>query len=214
MLVERAGDVIPHVVQLTGNDEPATRRTSTSRPAAPPAAAKRQTPRRSVTRCINTSCPAQRRERIRRFGNRDAIDIHGLGDAVVTQLVDRRLVTDVADLYQLTAADLTALDRVGPRTARNLVRAIDQSRTRVTLARLLYALGIPGVGHALAATLAACFDSLDQLAATDAHRLAQLDGVGPAAASNIAAWFRDDRTRALLARLARHGIPPHAGASG
>lgn len=119
--------------------------------------------------------------RIRRFADRHGLDIHGLGDAIVTQLVDRGLVTDVADLYDHTAADLATVDRDGPRTARNLVHAIDQSYTHVTLARLLYAPGIPSVGRALADTLAARFDSLDELAATaNVQTLAQLDGVGPA----------------------------------
>jgi DNA ligase (NAD+) len=213
VIVERAGDVIPHVVQVdrerrTGRERRwhlSSRCPACGGPVVTP-------PGEAVARCTNPSCPAQRRERIRRFADRHGLDIHGLGDAVVTQLVDRGLVSDVADLYHLTAPDLTALDRVGPRTARNLVRAIEQSRTRATLTRLLYALGIPGVGHALAATLAAHFDSLDQLAGPDGQRLARLDGVGPAAATSIAAWFRDDRNRALLAKLAVHGAVPHAGA--
>jgi NAD-dependent DNA ligase len=210
VIVERAGDVIPHVVQVdherrTGQEE---RWHLPSR--CPACGGPVRTPEgEAIARCTNPSCPAQRRERIRRFADRHGLDIDGLGDAIVAQLVDRGLVTDIADLDDLTAADLTALDRVGPRTARNLVRAIDESRTRATLARLLYGLGIPSVGHARAATLAARFDSLDELAATaEDHQLAQLDGVGPAAAESIASWFRDDRNRALLARLAGHGATP------
>jgi DNA ligase (NAD+) len=160
VIVERAGDVIPHVVQVdrerrTGHERRwrlPSRCPACGGPVVTP-------PSEAVARCTNPSCPAQRRERIRRFADRHGLDIDGLGDSVVTQLVDRGLVTDVGDLYQLTPADLTALDRVGPRTARNLVHAIDQSRHRVTLARLLYGLGIPSVGRALAATLAARFGS-------------------------------------------------------
>jgi NAD-dependent DNA ligase len=139
-------------------------------------------------------------------------------------VLDARVIAD--EDYDRLRAELVAIEqrcpdlitadsptqRVGEapraRTARNPVRAIDHSRTRVTRARLLDALGIPGVGQALAATLGARFASLDQLAATDAPRLARIDCVGPAAANGIAAWFRDNRNRALLAKLAAQGATP------
>lgn len=211
VLVERAGDVIPHVVHVVRERRSGRERRWRLPSRCPACGGPVVRPAGEASaRCTNASCPAQRRERIRRFADRHGMDIHGLGDKVVTQLLDRGLVEDVADLYRLTEDDLTALDRIGPRTARNLLHAIDRSRTGVPLARLLFALGIPAVGRALATTLAARFDSLERLATTDVHRLAQLDGVGPAAAESIAAWFRDDRNRTLLAKLTQHGVIPLA----
>ncbi|HVR29465.1 MAG TPA: NAD-dependent DNA ligase LigA [Thermoanaerobaculia bacterium] len=214
VLVERAGDVIPHVVQVI-----ADRRTGMERryrlpdrcPVCGGEAVK--PPGEAITRCVNTSCPAQVKERIRHFGSRGAMDIDGLGDKLVDQLVERGLMRDVAGLYDLTVEQLVALERLAEKSAQNLVAAIEASRREVTLGRLLHALGIPGVGRALATELAAHFGSLDALEAASEETLLEMPGIGPTLATSIRAWFADEHNQELLRKLRERGVAPEADAS-
>jgi DNA ligase (NAD+) len=138
------------------------------------------------------------------------MDIDGLGDKLVEQLVERGLVRDVADLYDLTVERLIELDRLAEKSAQNLVDAVTASREGVTLGRLLHALGIPGVGRALATELASFFGSLDALAAADEDGLLEMPGIGPTLATSIHAWFADEHNRALLDKLRQRGLVPKA----
>ena len=156
-------------------------------------------------RCMNSACPAQLKERLRHFASRRAMDIEGLGEAAVEQLVDTGLVKDFADLYHLTVEQVAELERFADKSARNLIDAIDASRTR-GLARLLNALGIRLVGERGAQLLAARFGSLDRLAAASAEELGEVHGIGGEIAGSVAAFFADPTNRRVIDRLAAAGV--------
>jgi len=156
-------------------------------------------------RCVYPLCPAQVKQRIIHFASRDAMDIEGLGPAVVEQLVDKGLVKDVADLYALTAEQVAALERMGEKSAANLVNAIHKSKDR-GLARLLAALGIRQVGMHAARLLAENFRNMGDLAAADVERLSDIHEMGDITARNIAEFFARDETRTVLAKLKTHGV--------
>src|SRR5690606_28899362 len=146
-------------------------------------------------------CPAQRKEAIRHFSARGALDIEGLGDKLIEQLVEQGLVRDVADIFQLRLEDLVGLERMAEKSASNLLSAIDKARS-TTLPRFLYGLGIPEVGEATALSLASHFGSLEKLIATDADTLEQqVDDVGPIVAGHIAHFFGNDENRVVIRRL-------------
>jgi DNA ligase (NAD+) len=207
--VERAGDVIPHVVRVvkerrTGEEEeyqlPDTCPVCGGDVVRPEGDA--------IARCTNASCPAQLKRSILHFGSKAALDIDGLGEKLVDQLVDRGMVEDAADLFDLTVEGLKGLDRMAEKSSRNLVTAIEEGRENVTLRRLIYGLGIPHVGEAVAADLAAEFGSIDALSGADEERLSQMDEVGDIMASAIAEWFENEENQKLLQRLKDHGIDP------
>ena len=207
--VERAGDVIPHIVRVIKSKRSGKERKWHLPKRCPVCGGQVVKPEgKAVARCISPTCPAQLEGRIELFGSRRAMDIDGLGSHLIAQLVDRGLVGDVADLYRLSIDDLTELDRIGAKSAQNLVREIEASRDRVSFARFLYALGIPGVGRAFAGMLAAHFRSLDELAGVDRETLEAVEGVGPALAESVVAWFQNKQNRKLLQKLARYGVKP------
>ena len=206
VLIERAGDVIPYVVQVV-----AARR--------PPEAVPYRFPERcpacggvafrpegeAYWRCTNTACPAQLKERLRHFGSRRAMDIEHLGDAVIDQLVDRGLVKDFGDLYTLRVDQLAALERLADRSARNLHDAIQGSKER-GLARLLNALGIRLVGERVAHLLARRFGAMERLAAAPVAELGQIHGVGAQIAESVRAFFADETNRLVVDKLRREGV--------
>ena len=209
VLVERAGDVIPHVVQVIVEKRTGHEKKYSLPDHCPVCGSEAVKPEgEAITRCVNNSCPAQVKERIRHFGSRGAMDIDGLGDKLVDQLVGRGLVKDVAGLYDLTLETLIELDRLAEKSAQNLVDAIASSKRDVTLGRLLGALGIPGVGRALATELAAHFGSLDALEAASEEALLEMQGIGPTLATGIHAWFADEHNRELLRKLRQRGVAP------
>jgi DNA ligase (NAD+) len=161
-------------------------------------------------RCTNAACPAQRQELLKHFGSKGALDIDGLGDVLARQLTEEGLVEDVADLFALEEDALVDLERLGRRSARNLLEEIDAARKQVTLPRLLFGLGIPHVGEATADLLARAFGSLDALLDADASDLAGLEDVGPTVAEAIAAWCAERGNRRLVRRLKRAGLDPRA----
>ena len=206
VLIERAGDVIPYVVQVVLAKRP---------PEAPPFAFPERCPAcggvafrpegEAYWRCMNTACPAQLKERLRHFGSRRAMDIEHLGEAVLEQLVDRGLVKDFADLYRLTVPQLAELERLAEKSAQNLVGAIEGSKRR-GLARLLNALGIRMVGERVARLLAMRFGSLDRLAAASEDALAETHGIGPTIAASVRRFFDDESNRRILDDLGRLGV--------
>lgn len=208
VLVERAGDVIPHVVKVTKRKQG---KHSTYRLPAkcPVCGGKVSRPEgEAVTRCTNPSCPARIKQSIQHLGSKAALDIDGLGEKLIDQLVARDLVSRLDDLFALDEEDLQTLDLVGQRKARNLVQAIRAAREHVTLPRLIYGLGIPHVGRAVAADLASEFGSLTELAQASQARLRRMAGMGDTMASAIHDWFANPGNRKLLQRLKRRGIDP------
>jgi DNA ligase (NAD+) len=163
-----------------------------------------------IWRCPNQSgCPAQRRERLRHFASRGALDIEGLGDANVALLLGRGLIGDPSDLFKLQIRDLDGLPGFGPIAAQNLIRAIDRARAP-DLGRLLIALGIRHVGSETAAALATAFGSLDRLVDAPVEEMQAVQGVGNVAGASVATWFAAPENRAMVQRLLDRGVHPVA----
>ena len=206
VLVQRAGDVIPEVVKVisgarTGVEKPF--RMPDACPACGGATVREADA--AARRCINADCPAQLKERIRHFASKGALDIDGLGRKLVDQLVERGLVTTFADLFRLTAETLAGLDRMGSKSAENLVAALQVSRS-VDLDRLLYGLGIRHVGEHVAGLLAARYGSLEAVMDASREDLEAVDGIGPAVAESLAEFFAQPANRQLVARLVEQGL--------
>ncbi len=207
VVVRRAGDVIPEVVSVVLEKRPAG-----TQPVALPEycpVCRSQVLRaagEAVARCTGGfTCRAQRQESLRHFASRRALDIEGLGDKLIAQLVERDAVRTPADLYALTTAKLSELDRMGERSAANVVAAIDRSR-RTTFPRLLYGLGIREVGEATALALARHFGSLERLMAADEAAIQQVPDVGPVVAAHVAAFFASKDHRQVIDALRRQGV--------
>jgi DNA ligase (NAD+) len=158
-----------------------------------------------IPRCPNISCAAQVKGRILHFAGREAMDIDHLGEKLVDQLVAKGIVGDPADLYALTHDQLASLDRMGDRSARNLLDSIERSK-RTTLARLIHALGIRHVGSAVAATLAGKIPSLQGILDASSETLEEVPDVGPEVSSSIRAFFDDPANRSVIAKLLRAGV--------
>ncbi len=206
VLLERAGDVIPYVVQVVRARRPPDSRAFRFPRRCPACGGLTLRPEGEAHwRCVNSACPAQLKERLRHFGSRRAMDIEHLGDAVIDQLVERGLVRDFADLYRLRAAELETLEGFGPRSTRNLLAAIAASRGR-GLARLLNGLGIRLVGEHVARLLARHFRTLDRLATASADALAGIRGIGAAIAESVVKFFADAGNRATVRRLREAGV--------
>jgi DNA ligase (NAD+) len=160
----------------------------------------------AIARCTGGfTCRAQRQEALRHFASRRALDIEGLGDKLIAQLVEREQVKSPADLYALSAQQLADLERMGEKSAANLVAAIDKSK-RTTLPRLLYGLGIREVGEATALALARHFGTLEQLMAADAGTVQQVPDVGPVVAAHVAAFFASEEHRRVINSLREKGV--------
>jgi DNA ligase (NAD+) len=206
VLIERAGDVIPHVVQVVGSRRPRGARPFRFPVRCPACGARAlRPPGEAYWRCQGSACPAQLKERLRHFGSRRAMDIEHLGEKVIDQLVDRRLVKDFADLYGLTVGQVARLEGFGAKSAENLVEAVAASRSR-GLARLLNALGIPGVGEHVARVVATSFPTLDRLLGASTKALTAVPSVGPTIAASIVSFLSDQTNRRVLDRLAAAGV--------
>ena len=207
VIVRRAGDVIPEIVKVVKEWRPA--KTCPVRfPKRCPVCKSEvvRTEGKAVSRCVGgLYCPAQRKQAIRHFSSRSAMDIEGLGSKLIDQLVEHQLVSHPADLYQLTAGQLERLERVGPKSAENFLQALEKSKV-TTFNRFLYALGIREVGEATALALANHFDSLEQLIAASEERLQLISDIGPVVASHIRAFFRENHNREVIRHLLASGI--------
>ena len=159
-----------------------------------------------ASRCINTNCPARLKESILHFAARGVMDIDGLGESLVDQLVDRGLVKSVADLYALTVDQLAALERMGKKSAEKLLGQHRSLPAAVRLPRVLNGLGIPFVGERTAQILADTFGDLDKIAAADVEALQQAEEVGPKVAALIRGFFDEPRNRELVERLRAQGL--------
>jgi len=206
VVVEKAGEIIPQVVRSL-----AEKRTGSEKPyAAPTQCPECATPvvkdaEGVYVRCPNRDCPARVREKLRYFAARDCMDIDGMGPAMIDQLARASLVKSFGDMYRLTILKLLALDRVGQKSAENLLAGIEKSKTR-DLSRLVAGVNIPNVGKSLAERLAEHFGTLDALAAADLEALKGVEDVGPIVAQSIYDFFRDTRNAAEIADLAACGL--------
>jgi len=206
VVVQRAGDVIPEVVRVLTERRTGKERDFRMPDRCPECGSRVVRPEGEVAvRCTGIACPAQLKELILHFVSRDGMDIEGIGPALVTQLVDRGLVEDPADLYFLNKAEIIGLERMGERSAENLLRAIEKSKGR-GLAPLLFALGIRFVGTRAAEILAERFGSMEALSRASAEELTAIPEIGPKIAASIVAFFQEDQTRRVIEKLRQAGV--------
>jgi DNA ligase (NAD+) len=206
VLVQRAGDVIPEIVKVIASK----RDGSETRFKMP-----RQCPvcdssvvrmaGEAATRCINSSCSAQVKERIKHFASKAAFDIDGFGSKLVDQLVDKKLLYSFADIFKLDKNALSELERMGAKSAGNLINAIEQSKS-IAFARFLFALGIRHVGEHVAALLAGRFNDLAALMECPREELESIDGIGPIVAESITHYFKQKKNRHIIDQLFDSGV--------
>ena len=207
VVVRRAGDVIPEVVRVLAERRPPDARPFVLPPACPECgSAIERLPDEAVARCTGgLYCPAQRKQALLHFASRRALDIEGLGDKLVEQLVDAGVVRLPSDIYALGVAKLAALERMAEKSAANVVAAIERSKS-TTLARFVFALGIRHVGEATARDLGRHFGGLDALMAADERALLEVRDVGPVLAQSIARFFAEPHNRQVIDALRAAGV--------
>jgi DNA ligase (NAD+) len=217
VVLHKAGDVIPEIVRPLLERRPKGAKPWVMPNNCPACGSELvREPDEVVRRCVNPLCPAQRRERLRHFTSRAGMNIEGLGEAIIDQLVDAGFVADAADLFAVTVEQLLTLEGFAQRSAQKLHDAI-AARTTVPLARLINALGVPHVGEHTAALLAGHFGALEALAAASEEELTAVEGVGPVVAASVARWFGTEETRDLIQRLRDAGVtaePARSAAAG
>lgn len=206
VLIQRAGDVIPEVVKVvktkrTGSEQ------SFGMPSVCPVCGSEalRLDGESVWRCFNANCPAQVKERIKHFASKGGFDIDGLGDKLVGHLVDGGLSKSYADLFSLDKAALTSLDRMGEKSAKNLIDAIKRSK-HITLARFVHALGVRHVGEHVAHVLARRFKSLRELMSATAEELIAVDEIGPQVSESVRAFFDNPENQRNVERMLEAGV--------
>jgi DNA ligase (NAD+) len=213
VVVRRAGDVIPEVVRVLTERRPRGAREFVMPARCPECGSKVvRLEDEAIARCSGgLVCPAQRKQALLHFASRRAMDIEGLGDKLVDQLVDAGIVRTPADLYKLGVAALAELERMAEKSAANVVAAIDRSRS-TTLARFIFALGIRHVGETTAKDLAQHFGKLDALIDADKEELLDVPDVGPVLAQSIGQFFSERHNREVIAQLRAAGVhwPEHA----
>ena len=207
VVIRRAGDVIPQVVSVIRE-----RRLETARdivfPSSCPVCGSHveRIEGEAVTRCTGgLVCQAQRKQALKHFVSRKALDVDGLGDKVIEQLVDREMVETPADLFKLSAGILTVLERMGPKSAQNIVNALDKSKL-TTLPRFLYSLGIREVGEATAANLAQHFKTLEAIQVATEEQLIEVQDIGVIVAKHITTFFGEEQNQAVVKDLLEQGI--------
>jgi DNA ligase (NAD+) len=207
VVVRRAGDVIPEIVRVLPERRPkGARRALLPRKCPICHSEVVRVEGEAAARCSGGfSCPAQRKEALRHFASRRALDIEGLGDKLIDQLVAQDLLRTPGDIFELKAAQLAELERMGEKSAANLVAAIERSKA-TTLPRLLHGLGITGVGESTARALAEHFGALAALEAATVDEILEVPDIGPVIAASVHSFFADARHRAELARLRALGV--------
>jgi DNA ligase (NAD+) len=209
VVIRRAGDVIPEIVKVVLERRPKNARVVQLPKRCPICnSAVERLPDQAVARCTGgLFCPAQRKEALRHFASRHAMDIEGLGTKLIDQLVDAGVVRTSADLYDLTAARLADLERMGEKSAQNLVHALERSRN-TTFPRFLLALGIPDVGEATARALAQHFGALEPLCNASAEQIEEVPDIGPIIAASVYRFFHEPHNRQVIEAL----VDPKRGA--
>ncbi len=204
VLVERSGDVIPKIVRVVGQG---AHRRHFKMPSECPVCGGHvvRAEGESASRCVNANCPARLRESLLHFAARGVMDIDGMGDALVDQLLARGLVHNIADLYSLSLDQMLSLERMGQKSASKIIQNIDASRAQ-PIARVINGLGIPFVGERTAELLASHFGDLDAIAAATTATLQEVGEVGPKVSESIHQYFAESRNRELLKRLRAAGL--------
>ncbi|ADQ15253.1 NAD-dependent DNA ligase LigA [Halanaerobium hydrogeniformans] len=206
VLVQKAGDVIPEVVKVIKEKRDGCEKEFEMPDHCPVCGTKVKRPEgEAVTRCTNISCPAQRKEKILHFVSRDAMNIEGVGPALVDQLLENDLIDDYGDLYFLKKHHLQNLERMGEKSSQNVIDAIKQSKDREFF-RVIYALGIRHVGLGAARTLSDNYSSISQLMEASNEELEEIDEIGPVIADSIIDFFAEKQNRDLISRLRQAGI--------
>lgn len=206
VLIEKAGEIIPQVIRVINPDRP-DRSKRFGMPSHCPACHEElvKLGDEVAWRCINPQCPPQIRHRIEHFASRDAMDIEGLGEAVVGQLVSQELIKNYSDLYELRKEQLLPLERMGEKSAQNLLQAIENSKQQ-PLNRIIYALGIRFVGKTVARDLAHAFKSMDAVIQADQPTIEQIESIGPKIAQSVVEFFHMPRNQKIITALRNHGL--------
>ena len=206
VVVEKAGEIIPQVISVV-NPEREDRGPRFEMPQNCPACNEKLIKLGDDVdwRCINPECPPQIRQRIEHFASRDAMDIDGLGEAVVDQLVSEQLIRNYADLYELTKEQLLPLERMAEKSAQNLINAIEESKFQ-PLDRVIYAIGIRFVGKTVARDLAESLQTMDALMNASKESIEEIDSIGPKIAQSVVEFFNQDHNREIVAKLRNHGL--------
>lgn len=208
VMVTRAGEVIPEITEVLKERRTGEERVFAMPEECPVCHSRVVREEGEVAwRCINASCPAQIKERIRHWASRDAMDIEGLGEKLIDRLVEGGWVKTIPDLYRLNKETLLQLERMGNKSADNLLRAIEKSKKR-ELPRFIYALGIPHVGQFIARLLAEHFGSLDRLKEAKEEELLTIEGIGPTVADSVRQFFSNPQNRQMLEELKSLGVEP------
>ena len=211
VLVERGGDVIPKIVKVIPEARPPDAMRFKMPRTCPVCGSAAPRPEGEVfARCVNASCPARLKESILHFAQREAMNIEGLGEALVNQLVDKGLVKEIPDIYILDAPTLAGLERMGKKSAANLVREIEKSKA-APFERVIYALGIRFVGERTAQLLAEAFSDMDHLRKASKDELESVHEVGPKVADAIRQFFDQPQNARLVERLKEAGVNMRAG---
>ncbi len=215
VIIRRAGDVIPEIVRVVLSRRPKGARRFVMPEQCPVCGSKVvRLEGEAVARCTGgLYCPAQRREAIRHFASRRAMDIEGLGEKLIAQLDEKGLVRDVSDLYHLKHEQLARLERMGDKSAENLLTQLEKSK-QIPLERFLYALGIRHVGEATAKVLARHFGTLERVMVADREALEAVPDVGPVVAESLYTFFREDHNRQVIHKLLEAGVRPREAETG
>jgi DNA ligase (NAD+) len=204
--IEKGGDIIPKVVQVIKE-----KRSAQSKPLTIPVhcpvcgSVLGRVEGEAALKCDNFNCPEQVKRRIEHFASRVAMDIEGLGIALVETLVENNLINNIADLYTLKKEELTKLERMGEKSAENLIAGLEASKKR-PLSRLVFALGIPFIGSTAARLLSETYGSLDALAAAPQDNLAEIDGIGEKMAASIVNFFNNKHNLEIVDRLKKYNL--------
>ena len=205
VVIQRAGDVIPEVVMVI-KDKRNGKEKPFKLPDKCPLCGSAVIKEGAIHRCTGgLSCPAQLKEGIRHFASKRAMNIEGLGDRHIDQLVEKSVIKDIADLYSLKKGDITELERWADKSAENLLNQIEKSKN-TTLSRLIYALGIRQVGEHMAKVLSDNFDSLDELMKADYDSLIEIHEIGPETAESIVTFFKEGHNRNVIEKLKKAGV--------
>jgi len=206
VLVQRAGDVIPEVIKVIETKRKGDETVFDMPKNCPACGSTVVRPAgEAAIRCVNANCPAQVKERIKHFASKGAFDIDGLGDKLVDQLVEKKLLTSYADIFYLDKKKLEGLDRMGPKSAENIIAAIEHSK-KIDFNRFIFALGIRYVGEHIAKILTFNFENLSQLIKASRKELEAIDGIGPVAAESVESFFDQIENRNTVGQLQHSGI--------